>query len=519
MKGLIKKSVTIFLAVSLLCGVCSGCAGSSADGRKETTYSETDYNGPKLPDYSAENKSYLFAAYSGPHSGVYTIDGVEKPLGKDQRTVEGYTTYKDAGFNLLWMKYNGETWETSAVKAAWDNALNAGIDRVLVCDDRIDALVFFKDKIVDENDGRFKTEDELKDHVKELMQDYINYPKFYGVRLSDERDYTFIGAMGRIYKAIMRAAEELGKTDMYIHLNLLPCDEVYDRFGATGEYANMTDAYYGFLEKYVEQCNAKRISSDVYEFRKGGIASNFFCTAQAIKKTAIKYGIGATFCLQSFELKTGRSSGYRAVGKSEMRAEMYSLMGMGYDEFYYYTYQVSQNVSNQWTDETCFLSYAGEKTNVYYYGQNLMAKAQKMGKIILNYDYLGGKFYVADLPNNDVACYLTGPYSTAVNSALTFDNTHEFKYVEKVDFDNDAVFITELKDGKNDLYMYMIQNVLDPKDGETGRTAEKISVKFGGEFTHVAIITDGIVYYQKLRDGVLDTTLSAGDAVFAVLLK
>ncbi|MBR2448959.1 MAG: hypothetical protein IKB30_02430 [Clostridia bacterium] len=511
-----KKSFRNVLATSLAAimtfAAFSGCA-------EEKT--------PKLPDYSATAKQYEFSAYSGPNTGVYQMDGNYLTIGPDQRNAEGYTVYKDAGFTILYLSgtasYSGEEWSTSDCKRAWDAALSVGIDKILLCDKRIDALVELKDSLVGESSScRFKTEIELKETVKSYLEDYINYDCFYGVRVSDERDYTYINGMGKLYKAVKDAAEELGKEDIYIHLNVLPYDGVYSRFGKQGQFENMTDAYNAYIENYITATGANRISSDVYAFRGNGITGQFYSTAQVIKEMANKHGIEASFCLQSFELYSGQNHIYRAVGKSEMKMELLSLMGMGYDHFYYYTYQIAETRGTGWTENTTFLNSAGEKTNVYYYGQELMADAQKMANVILNYNYLGGKFYTAPIPNGDVSCYLSGPGETTVtNSALKFDNTHEFALIkdENVDFDNDVVFITELKDIKNELYMYMLQNVIDPANGEYGRTAENVTVKFDGGYTHVAELCDGNLTYKKLSDGKYTNTLSAGDAVYLIPLK
>ena len=508
MKKIVKKVLAISLSTTIALSALVGCDVGQT---------------PKLPDYSS--KSYEFSAYSGPNKGVYEIDGEYYEWGPDQRNITGYTTYKEAGFTIVFFSgtaaYSGEDWQTSECKRAWDAALSAGIDKVLLTDKRIDALVELKDSLVGEGANcRFANEDQLKDQLKIYLEDYINYEGFYGVRMSDERDYTYISGMGKLYKALRMAATELGMPDMYIHLNVLPYDKVYSRFGALDQFESMEEAYKTYIDDYITQTGANRISSDVYAFRGNGITGQFYSTAQVIKEKAKEHGIKASFCLQSFELYSGQNHIYRAVGKSEMKMEMLSLMGMGYDHFYYYTYQIAENRGVGWTENTTFLNTAGEKTNLYYYGQELMTNAQKMADVILNYDYLGGKFYVAEMPKGDVSCYFSGPIETTVtNSGLTFDNSHEFALIEQVKFDNDVVFVTELKDNENDLYMYMLQNVIDPANGEYGRTTEKVSVKISGDYTHVAELCDGKIEYVKLSNGEYSKTLSAGDAVFLVPLK
>jgi hypothetical protein len=78
--------------------------------------------------------------------------------------------------------------------------------------------------------------------------------------------------------------------------------------------------------------------------------------------------------------------------------------------------------------------------------------------------------------------------------------------------------MTELYDDDNDLYMYMAQNVIDPRNGEFGRTDMNITVEFDG-YEWVAEFEDGNLTYVKLEDGVYSKTLSAGYAVYLIPLN
>jgi hypothetical protein len=211
---------------------------------------------------------------------------------------------------------------------------------------------------------------------------------------------------------------------------------------------------------------------------------------------------------------------YRGIGKSEMMLELYSLMGMGLDDFAYYTYQPPESWGTgnpTWEDYT-FLKASGEKNNVYYYGQEVMANAQAMSDIILNYDYQGGYFYLKDIPTFGTDMYLA--YSTS-KSAAFFHNDYEFNkdILKSVEHDNDALLVTELKDEQENLYMYMVQNVVDPLNGKDGRTATNAKVTFDASYTWVAELKDGRLEYVKLKNGVYEKALSAGHAVYLIPLK
>ena len=482
---------------------------------------------PTLPDYSKVAKDYDFFAYTAPTEGVWEIDGEEVIVGPNQRTVEGYTTYKDAGFNVLMLTgtagYDGETaWEESECRKAMTAATDAGIDRVIITDRRINNLIERKDSLIGEG-KQFENQEQLNAEMKNILSTYINEEGFYGVNLRDEPDYTYATAFGWVYKAVKAAAKELGEEDIYVHMNLLPYDSVYSRFGAEFEYDNMSDAYYGYVRKYLENTGADRVSVDVYAFRNMGIAGAFYTTAQVYSRLGKELGVDISFCLQAYAMK---SNFFRKVGKSEMFLELYTLMGFGFDDFAYYTYQQTAGTPI----DTSFINADGTLTNIYYYGKEAMANAQAMSDIILNYEFLGSKFYTVKVPNFDVSCYYSGPAGKvkvkdengavkSSTSSLSFDNSHEFELIKGVTFDNDVVYISELKDGENDLYMYMVQNVIRPLNAENGRTAEKVEVDFGTEYTYVAELKDGNLKYVELEEGKYSKTLSAGHAVYLIPLK
>lgn len=515
MKKHIHKILTLTLGAVMTLGCFAGCG----EGEKEAAI-------PQLPDYATISpKEYLFSASSGPVNGTFKRGDDEMVLGPDQRTVEGYTTFKEAGFNVALLTGNckfeqDDVWATSECKRAFDAATGAGIDKIVITDARLNQLIEYKDTLIGEGNA-FATEADLTAQVKQYLSSYAHEEEFYGVVLRDEPDYTYTNSYGYVYKAVKAAAKELGMDYIYINVCLLPYDRSYSRFAAKGAYDNMTDAYRGYVEGYLKSTGADSLESDVYIAREEGLAANFYVTLQTFSDLCEQYGAEWSFSTQSFEMYSKSSLSYKGQGKSEMLLEMYSLMGMGCADMKYYVYQppYSLGETTTFTEEYCFLTAAGEKTNTYYYGQEIMANAQAMADIVLNYKYQGGKFYTADVVNFDVSCYFDGGLENSTNSSLKWDNSHEFTELKKVEFDNDVVFVTELKDETNGLWMYMLQNVMNPANGGSGRTAETVTATFDSSYTYVAELKDGKLEYVKLNNGVYKKTLSAGHAVFLVPLK
>ena len=254
--------------------------------------------------------------------------------------------------------------------------------------------------------------------------------------------------------------------------------------------------------------------------------------AEAANKLCEKYGVTPGFAVSSFEMYSGNYRAYRGPYLADMMLELYSVMGVGCEQIMYYTYQPAENRGSltDWNENFCFLTSEGTKTPTYYYGQELMGWAQKMGEIILNYEYQGAKFFFSEMPNYNVGGYLNGVAASVILSdgktkadtatTLSFDNTkHTFNLLKGVQFSNDAMFVTELKDKENDLYMYMLQNVVDPSYGTEINTSGTVTATFDSQYTHVAKIKDGNVSYVPLVDGVYSEVLSGGQAVYLVPLK
>lgn len=516
-------------------------------------------NFTRLPDYAVLEKQMDFYGCSSGSDGTFLIDGIEYELGPDMRTVEAYKMYKDTGFNEINMSGTvamfAPSWEQCELKRCMENAYEAGIEHIRVQDERLWEIAERGKEnaggLVGKS-GVYKTYEDLKTYIKGCMKDYIKMPGFYGLIMRDEPTYSYTVTIRYIINAVYDAWEELvqendlqGPIKDYIEVYqcLLPYSNISSRYCGDGQYDNMNDAYRGYLEGYLrptidgvvdengELVQFKTMSTltvDVYAPRKNGLSPDYFVSVQALREVCAKYNVQPRFVATSFEMYSGMEMSYRGAYKSEMLLEMYSLIGNGYKKVGYYTYQpsVRENALSEWNEEFNFITRGGEKTNIYYYGQDVMDIAQKTAKITCNYDFLGSKFYFADMPNFDTSSYTTGQTCKFVNTkgesvrdAMRYVNSDEYKHLEDVRLDNDVVYTTELHDVTNDLYMYMLQNAMDPAHGKNGRTAVNITAIFDNQFTHVAVIEDGNIYYQELVDGVYQKTLSAGYAVFVVPLK
>ena len=78
--------------------------------------------------------------------------------------------------------------------------------------------------------------------------------------------------------------------------------------------------------------------------------------------------------------------------------------------------------------------------------------------------------------------------------------------------------MTELYDQKNDLYMYMLQNVLDTV--YTGNAPSRTTVKADfGECKKAAVIFEGETEIVELEQGCFEKELSTGEAIYVIPLN
>ncbi|MBQ8685725.1 MAG: hypothetical protein IJ514_06120 [Clostridia bacterium] len=200
-----------------------------------------------VPDYSAYKHRFDFYCYTPPNDGTWNVDLTQDPVlrasaGEDFRTVERYKEYKACGFDILLMqsagKYQGEEWESSMAKAVTDRAVEAGIEKIVMTDIRLqrlsEGIVSVNEqgqpdpnastlvRLADKNgDGvkmiidlmgfglvgehsPFKSEAQVDAYVKACMAPYMGYKGFYGVQLKDEPNFKHVTFYGDTYRAIKR---------------------------------------------------------------------------------------------------------------------------------------------------------------------------------------------------------------------------------------------------------------------------------------------------------------------------
>ncbi len=504
-----KRFLSICLAmISTLSLAFSGCSILGSGGN--TVQKDA-------PDYSDSTLQYDFYGYSASSDGTWYIDRVKYTAGEDFRTVDRVKEYKEAGMTIYFPQsvagYWGQDYETSETKKALDMAVEAGMDKVILMDTRIQAL----SKPSKENavgligEGKqFATEAELDATIAEYMKPYKDHEAFYGVMLGDEPFYYHAENYGQVYRSIKRVCP-----DCYIQYNLNPItagtgskiDEnglevrnIDARFPALkegdegyGEDLSEDDEliarYKAYIRLFMDNTGAEYIQYDQYPFRHADkVDEYYFLGLQVVSELVKEYDAEFYFVTQTYGQTDGVANP-RMLSEADLYWLNNMLVGFGIKQISYFTYFTKQdNNTEHFIDGNSFITWYGEKTDIYYWMQKIMAEEQKIAPTILNFEYTTSKIFMKQ--------------PTVFNSvfAMRTIDTADFKALKDVSTNKEIVLVTELYDEAKDNYMYMVQNAIDPAH-KGSKAYQTTVVTFGEGYTHAVKFVKGERTIVELEEG------------------
>ena len=478
-------------------------------------------------------------AWSAPGTGVNA---------DELRNEEVWKGYFESGLNVMNLTgkngYDGKGWEKSTTKKCFDIAEKLGVKKIMLDDMRIYELVEYKDKLIgNDPDCRFSSESEMDDFVEECMKDYIYHPCFYGLRLRDEPIYSHLKAYGESYRSIMRVAKKLGKDYVHINMNLLPMDGVVCRLCPELSHLNATGIYTRYIEDYIKVTGTKWLSVDNYPYHLsdngGRFYEGYYSTFQITKRVCDKYGVNFVFAVASFEMESpdGKGlAGYRRITDvNEMFLQVNSALGFGAREITFYTYVTMLNNSASYLsrDGSSFINGDGTKTWVYNYSKEVIEHIKKLEKVVFEYDWKGAKIYlhksakavnvphIKDLPENLAnveASYLSSwpiPNNNGGYTTADFDNSYEFKKIKNIEYDKDILLVSHFEKQGENPNMYMFENIID-RCYKTNPSSMKLKVDFGINVKKLHVLKDKDFEVVELNNGIFNTDLSRGEAVWVI---
>lgn len=518
-----KKFIAICLAVVSAFGpMFGGC------GEKEAKI-------PEGPDYSASTLQYDFYGYSACIDG-WNIDGVAYDSEEDYLSVERIKEYKDAGMTIYFPQAGAlvtdstaQDFENSDAKKAMDYSLEAGIDKVILMDTRIQALSkpsFGTDRQIKEkvNNGtileeagligegkQFATEADLDAYIAECMAPYKDHEAFYGVMLGDEPFFYHAQNYGQVYRSIKRVCPEA-----YIQYNLHPIssteDEENRKIYFTGvkneegltQNEKMVQAYEEYLRLFLDATGAEYIQYDQYPFRRADTVDLYYILGlQVVSKLAQEYDAEFYFVTQTYG-QTDNITNPRMLSQEDLYWLNNMLVGFGIKQISYFTYFTkADNNREHFIDGNSFLTWQGEKTDIYHWMKQIMAEEQKLAPTILNFDYKSSKVYMLEMTNFDCTY------------AMRTIDTPAFVALKDVNINKEVALVTELYDDEKENYMYMVQNVVDST--KKGSKAYQTTVlTFDKQYKYAAVYVKGERTLVKLDKGKLTLKHKAGEATYVM---
>ena len=455
----------------------------------------------KLSSY--EDKEFDTYAYGAP--------GVDATAAEEV-TAQKMEIYAGVGFNRYLLFGNMENnWDSTIwannkliAQAAIEKASAQGIKQFIIRDTGLQALTT---SVWDS-----KTDDQIIAQIKVYLNRYATWTNedgsytITGVDFGDEPVGTRIAQYARVYKLVKQVAAgaDFNRSDLEIYTCLLPAYGVdTSKFAIDGEMVGEEDrfsTYRTYISTFLSLSGSDNFVVDVYPFVaknmqltkyfKEGYYATLQIVAQEAKKTGAEYG----FVAQSM----GETREWRVIDAAEMKLQVNSIIGFGAKEIGFYRYAPNAGQSVAIPNAYMVSTDGTTKYTAYTYAMNELATAESIADIILSFDY------------NASALYGDSTKSYYENYTIGFTND-TFQYAE-VTTHGSMTLATELFDEARGMYGYMFQNALDTTYGTEAAT---ITVEFEG-YTKVAVISEGVVSYVTLTDGVYTTTLANGAAVYVI---
>ena len=392
-----------------------------------------------------KRKQFTVFGYNPPSNGVHTLNGFSYQ-NKDLRTVEHCRDYKECGFALMQLRYghayDGEEWETSATNLMWNEALKAGIDKLLITDLRIERLIrLVKGTPTDVHKNM--TEEELDKLILSYVAPYKDKKGFYGIQLLDEPKMHELADYGAVAKSIARVLP-----NAYIQMNVHPLGTIKI------DDLDTRKSYEIYANEALAQTGLDHICFDEYPFRREYIISgNTFPNYQIMARVCKQRGVEMQAVLRSFANVGGGRLMKRGLIESDMYWQTNFAMGFGVREYAFYTYMPKPNFhyekGGDGIDGACFINNDGSKTALYSYTKRIIAEMQKFAKVAFQYEY-----------ENNYLVYAEGKQKSDFDYLTYAEETDKPPF--EITIDRALALVTEQRSDKGKLFM--IENVGNVKD-------------------------------------------------------
>lgn len=474
----------------------------SQDANRQVSYKMPQMIARNTPDYSTSNLALDMYAFIPPSNGLYMDEnGVWHEDGTDYRYIvdeEGVPIYlkqyKDCGFDTYLM--NGyDSYDPGHI--AYVNKLFeycAMVDLDVIVHDQLlfdmanqETSLIGTEFVIGDQKYYYENETELQNAIAERISGYSHYENFKGVTIDDEPSHASFQAHAEIMKALRTVAP-----DIYIHTVLLPYDQsssFYTQY--TGEQyvegSSMEEAYATYVGNYLETTGESILSVDCYPILREGegttINKIYFYTLQAMVQEAASRNANAFLTVQSV------GSDFMAdPTESDIRFQLNAALGFGIKDIRYYTYWAFPNYTISHTSS--IIGKDGEKI-LYDEVQRANADAQKLAKVILNFDYVKSQVF-GDVIGGEL-----------LNTGM-LDDISVTSYSQ-------PTIVNQLRDDTGNNNGYMILNASVPREGMD----DEVVLNFDG-YNFATYYVKGEPKTVRLTENVLTLDIASGDGVLVV---
>ncbi len=552
------KILSLALSATLLLSTVAAC------GDEVPTGGVVD-NSVALPaklDYSGSTKDFSYFAYSSLYDGTFTEGDTVYETGLDFINEYYIQEFYDSGCGTLMpqttaLGVSAEAYPTSTLKKVLDIAEKLGkYKSVVITDNSIyspfnNAESTFpapttleanreEDKnwqqvtlYGDDYSWQYENEEALVDFLVERMSTYCYHPAFEGVMLPDEPDGYHLNAYGQLYRAVRKAAEELGLEDMTINANLFPHSPKFQnvRFPAVEtdfvdtNYPghNLTEAEVGdqmgheqvrrYYERFLETSGADELQFDVYPIDDYGIYQVYFLNLQIAAQVAKEHDAKIIVVSQTMTM-----NGTRRMSFEDLSYMNNAIMGFGGKNIGYFTYFTHEDSGGDIFDDMgSMVTRFGDKTDIYYRVQRINAQSRAIAPVILNFDYVTNAYYVTDTESNPIS--FRSDQMELPMSYLGTASLSPFTKLKKVKLNREMGIVTELYDDEKGNYMYMVMNTIDTQYFGV-KSYETFDLTFASEYDHAWVYYNGHFNVYKLdKNHGLRLSVNPGEAHFVIPFK
>ena len=457
-------------------------------------------------------REFPIYGYSPPPNGQWQIDDTVFYT-EDFRTVEKYAEYKDCGFTVLFLQhtalYKGDGWAQSETKMAFDNALKAGLKKIILVDDRIFRLSLIPDGIIGEGKP-FVSEDELDAFIRNCIADYKDQEGFYGVQLRDEPFYPYLKTVGQLYRSMKRVDSRI-----FVHCNLNPLIIPSLNYQICPPGKNMIDAYEKYLTTFLDETGADHVMMDTYPFFKNtekiNVGRYYFAGLECVARVCKRKGVEMHIVVQSFGMTVKGKRRHVLPSERQMQYQKNVLIGFGVKQYSYFTYwtkQMNRSDGEFFPNGEAMMNRQGEKTKMWYRVQKINKELTELAPLLWEFDYRANAFFA-----NKPFCIQPTFLEMARGGKLS--------QVKDVQVDRDVVLVTEQYDKKKKQYMYCVTNVTDPIAYAKKYQWEKqvTTLQFDEKYGVADIYHKGKWRKVALENGKLTLSLYSGDGVIILPYK